>query len=316
MTQPTLTIGMLTYDDFDGVYFSIQAIRTYHADIAKKIRFLVVDNNPDSKHGKEVANLCRNRSDSDYYAITGVNSTSLRNLVFELASTEHVLCMDCHVLMQPLSLERLIRFYEANPGTNDLFQGPLYTEANYVIATGMEPNFRGGNFGTWTENDKRCDDPAADPFEIAMHGMGMFTCRRDAWPRFPIGMRGFGGEEGTIHEKFRLTGRKCWNLPFLGWTHRFPRPGGVPYKLDIEQKVRNHLMTFRDAGLKLDPVVQYYKTRMDSDPLKSQTKMQDLVRWAETLPPCPHPIPAGYRPFLGKSIELLPDKPATPVKAS
>jgi len=309
MTQPTLTIGMLTYDDYDGVYFTIQAIRTYHSDVANQIRFLVVDNNPSSKHGKEVATLCRNQNDTSYYGIEGVSSTSLRNLVFELASTEHVLCLDCHVLLQPQALSRLIRFYAANPGTNDLFQGPLYTESNYVIATSMEPSFRGGNFGIWTDGDKRCDDPAADPFEIAMHGMGMFTCRRDAWPRFPIGMRGFGGEEGTIHEKFRLTGRKCWALPFLGWTHRFPRPAGVPYKLDIHEKVRNHLMTFRDAGLEITPVVEYYRSRLDGNPDVSSAKMDSLVAWSQTLPNCPHTIPAGYQPFLGKPIQLLADKP-------
>ena len=35
-----LTIGMATYDDYDGVYFSIQAIRMYHPEILKDIEFI------------------------------------------------------------------------------------------------------------------------------------------------------------------------------------------------------------------------------------------------------------------------------------
>jgi hypothetical protein len=30
-------IGMATYDDFDGVYFSVQAIRCYHPEVAEEI---------------------------------------------------------------------------------------------------------------------------------------------------------------------------------------------------------------------------------------------------------------------------------------
>jgi hypothetical protein len=29
----TLTLGMATYDDFDGVYFSVQAIRLFHPEV-------------------------------------------------------------------------------------------------------------------------------------------------------------------------------------------------------------------------------------------------------------------------------------------
>ena len=42
----TLTIGMATYDDFDGVFFSVQAIRMYHKEILDDIEIVIVDNNP------------------------------------------------------------------------------------------------------------------------------------------------------------------------------------------------------------------------------------------------------------------------------
>ena len=32
-----LCIGMATYDDFDGVYFSVQAIQLYHPEVADEI---------------------------------------------------------------------------------------------------------------------------------------------------------------------------------------------------------------------------------------------------------------------------------------
>jgi len=39
-----LTIGMPTYDDFDGVYFTLQALKSYH-DLTD-VELLVVDTKP------------------------------------------------------------------------------------------------------------------------------------------------------------------------------------------------------------------------------------------------------------------------------
>ncbi|MGL1784034.1 hypothetical protein ACSTG0_23510, partial [Vibrio parahaemolyticus] len=72
-------------------------------------------------------------------------------------------------------------------------------------------------------------EPDLPPFEIPMQGMGLFACRRDAWAGFNPDFRGFGGEEGYIHEKFRQRGGKVLCLPFLRWMHRFNRPLGLPY---------------------------------------------------------------------------------------
>jgi hypothetical protein len=72
------------------------------------------------------------------------------------------------------------------------------------------------------------DDP---PFEIPAQGLGLFTCRKDAWLGFNPAFRGFGGEEGYIHTKYRQAGHRCLNLPFLGWMHRFGRVGGPTYPL-------------------------------------------------------------------------------------
>src|ERR1035438_4880981 len=45
-TRKFLTIGMATFDDFDGCYFTIHSIRLYHPEILDDVEFLIVDNNP------------------------------------------------------------------------------------------------------------------------------------------------------------------------------------------------------------------------------------------------------------------------------
>ena len=83
-------------------------------------------------------------------------------------------------------------------------------------------------FGQW-ERDPRLDDPGREPFEIAMQGLGLFACRRSAWPGLNPRLRGFGGEEGYLHERFRRRGGRVLCHPRLGWAHRFARPIGIPY---------------------------------------------------------------------------------------
>ena len=73
-----------------------------------------------------------------------------------------------------------------------------------------------------------------------MQGLGLFACRREAWPGFNPRFRGFGGEEGYLHEKVRRNGGRVLCLPALGWTHRFARPLGPPYRPTWEDRVRNY----------------------------------------------------------------------------
>ena len=46
-----LSIGMATFDDYDGVYFTLQALRLYHPEVADGLELLVVDNNPNGMCG-------------------------------------------------------------------------------------------------------------------------------------------------------------------------------------------------------------------------------------------------------------------------
>lgn len=95
-------------------------------------------------------------------------------------------------------------------------------------------------------------------FEIPAMGLGVFSCRKDAWLEFNPKFYGFGGEEGYIHIKYRKAGRKVLCLTGFQWWHRFQRLRGTPYPNVIEEKARNYVIGFRELGLPLDPIYRHF----------------------------------------------------------
>lgn len=115
------------------------------------------------------------------------------------------------------------------------------------------------------------------------------SCRKDAWLGFHPQFRGFGGEEGYIHEKFRRAGRSVWCLPFLRWLHRFGRPQGVTYPLMRENRVRNYLLGRLELGLPYDDVLACFA------PLMTREQVEPiLIELGLPCPPSPNP---HHRPF-------------------
>ncbi|MAH47468.1 hypothetical protein CMI37_16710 [Candidatus Pacearchaeota archaeon] len=257
MNKPLLTIGMATFDDFHGVYFSIQALRMYHPEIMDETEIIIIDNNPDSAHGKECSNLKGHCPNLKYIPFTEYKSTVVRNQIFEQAQGDFVVSMDCHVLFEPGSLKRLLDFYKQDPTTDNLHQGPLVYDDLKNISTHFDPVWREQMYGIW-QTDERGKDPNGEPFEIPMQGLGIFSCRKEAWLGFNKNFRGFGGEEGYIHEKFRQNGKKCLCLPFLRWVHRFGRPDGVKYPLTMENKLRNYFIGHFELGLSVEPIIEHF----------------------------------------------------------
>jgi hypothetical protein len=269
--MPKLTIGMCTYDDFYGVYMTIQSLILHHREVINDIQFIVVDNNPDSSHGKETKNFMDTSvPNGKYIPFTEYSSTATRNLVFDNADSPFVLCTDCHCMFPPHTIKRLIDFYDENPDTLNLHHGPMMWEqmlGQYRLPDGkMIDNvsthmdfttWRGGMWGTWATDGRGAtiDDP---PFEIPGHGMGMFTTSKEGWLRFSDHFRQFGGEEGYIHEKYRQAGRKVICLPFLRWMHRFYRPDGPPYPITNKAKIRNYLVGHMELGLTIDPIINHF----------------------------------------------------------
>ncbi len=97
----------------------------------------------------------------------------------------------------------------------------------------------GGLWGQWA-SDERGQDPASAPFEIQMQGMGLFACRRDAWPGLNPRMRGHGGEEGYLHEKFRRAGGRVLCHPGVQWLHRSFHSHGLLYPALWRDRARNY----------------------------------------------------------------------------
>jgi hypothetical protein len=235
-----LTIGMATYDDFDGVFFTIQALRMYHLqDLKDQVEFVIVDNNPESKHGKEVKNFA-GWCDAKYIPFTAKTSTSTRNEIFKHASGKYTVCLDCHVMIEPGGIKALLDYYAKDPETKDLVQGPLWYDDLRSVSTHFDPVWRDIMYGIWA-TDKSAYDKG-EPFEIPMMGLGLFSCRTAAWPGFNENFRGFGAEEGYIHEKIRRLGGKCICLPSLRWNHRFQRPAGAPYPNVVEDRIWNYFV--------------------------------------------------------------------------
>lgn len=84
--EKLLTIGMATYDDYDGVYFSIQALRMYHEICnTKDVEIIVIDNNPDSAHGKAKQKFTKWIKNTNYVPYKLRTSTAVRNEIFRRA---------------------------------------------------------------------------------------------------------------------------------------------------------------------------------------------------------------------------------------
>ncbi len=252
-----LSIGMATYDDYDGVYFSVEAIRLYHPEVTECTEILVLDNHPSGPCAKPLKDLERQVAGYRYVPYDRSEGTAVRDLVFREANAEFVLCMDSHVLFRPGALARLVRYLAAHPDSADLWQGPLMADNLKPYGTHFRPVWRAGMYGAWA-TDPRGLDPDAPAFEIPMQGLGVFGCRRDAWPGFNPRLRGFGGEEGYIHEKVRRAGGRALCLPFLGWTHRFNRPFGPRYPVSLDDRLRNYLLTHDELGLDPGPAIAHF----------------------------------------------------------
>lgn len=101
-------------------------------------------------------------------------------------------------------------------------------------------------------------DKEEKPFEIFAQGTGCFFVRKAAWLGYNEYALGFGGEEGYIHEKYRINGNKSYCLPFLKWLHRFNRVEDVKYPASIDYKLRNYILEFTELNLDLSEIYKHF----------------------------------------------------------
>jgi glycosyltransferase involved in cell wall biosynthesis len=320
-----LTIGMAHANDFDGVAFSIQSLRMHHEE-GLDIEYIVIDNTPNTPHGKEVARLCAGMG-VKYIPFTGSSGTTqTRQAIFDNATGDAVLCMDCHVLFSAGAIKALVEYYKSNPDTKDLYSGPILMDGLKSYSTHFDLLWRSQMWGIWAYASKcrECGlkfsfQPARDfknhkedlyltldteqidcrgqcpkckkslkdsvynkvdvnkeiePFQIPAQGLGVFTCMRHAWLGFNKNFKGFGGEEGYIHYKFKNAGHKTYCLPWLKWWHRFARPAGAPYVADLYDKLNNYIYGFSEIGRPLEEIRDHFIL---------EGKIKDNNEWIEVL---------------------------------
>lgn len=309
-----LTIGTPTYNDFDGVFFTVQSLRL-HQDLADT-EILVVDNFG-CEHTRAFIENCADPA-IRYVRRTEITGTApAKDRVFREAVGDAVLCCDSHILFAPDAIARLKAWWRDHPGSRDLVQGPLLHDDLVSVSTHFEPVWSDEMWGTWA-TDPRGIDPNGAPFDIPMQGLGVFSCLREAWVGFNPLFRGFGGEEGYLQEKVRQRGGRTRCLPFLRWSHRFGRPNGVPYPLFSEHKFRNYILGHHELGLDPRPVLEHFATRLPVQVMATQI----AEAFADLGEPVPDGIllaldevagaamPVPVRPVVGEdAFQPLPEEP-------
>jgi hypothetical protein len=145
MKKPKLTLAMATYDDFYGVYATVQGIRAFNSIPAlEQTEILVLDNNPEGQHASGCKDLARDVGIryEQFKESTGTSAT--RQKLVELARGEYVLVMDCHVNFQPNFLDDLIRYVKYDADPKDLYTGPIVYDRFWKNLTWRDP------VPTWT----------------------------------------------------------------------------------------------------------------------------------------------------------------------
>jgi glycosyltransferase involved in cell wall biosynthesis len=272
-----LTIGFATHNDFDGLYFSINALRMYHAEVMPQVELICIDNAPDSPCGQRAKGLfdhinvgIRSGKPGHPFAARWIpfgeiqGTSASRDRIFREAAGDAVLVMDSHVLLAPDAVFSLLDYYTRNPDCMDLLSGPLLLDSLATVYTHFDDVWRDGMWGIWGIDKRILDNP--EPLEIPAMGLGLFSCRKDAWLGFNPHFREFGGEEWYIHTKFRQAGRRCICIPDLLWQHRFGDPvGGRKSPLSLHGKVRNFMLGHQELGLSLERLRNHYVYGINED---------------------------------------------------
>jgi hypothetical protein len=151
MTSPKITLGMAHHNDYDGAYFTLQSLRLHQDLPGHDVEIVVVDNAPQSPHGRDLAGLLNHFPNARYVPFADAVGTSApRDRVFREATAPIVACMDCHVLFAPNAIRTLLAWFEAQgPDCRDIVSGPLLNDGLGVMATHFNEIWRAEMYGVW-----------------------------------------------------------------------------------------------------------------------------------------------------------------------
>jgi hypothetical protein len=293
-------------EDYAGMASTVQALRLYHARHVREI--VVVDNRPDGPGGAttrwflekcagEHGPVCRYNSMRE-----PVGTAVAKNRVFSESTSEYTVCVDSHVLLAPGALDALADFYTREPNCPDLIHGPLLSSDLTETVTHQDPLWQGGVWGKWASIRVVSDTD----FDIPGMGTGLFASRTDAWLGFHPGMRGFGGEEGVIHEKYRRAGRRVRCLPGLLWWHRFHYPDGRPYPLRHFDTARNYYLGCCEIGVDPTPIRDHFvKSFDDFEPWVWDAIVAGVPTWEQAQAYRPAAATPQFAPTAGGQTQFI-----------
>jgi len=151
---PKLSIVMATADDFDGVYFTVQALRLYH-DLSQ-CEIVVVDNKPDAPASKQQlkdfkdGKFVRGTLGTRYVLMPSPQGTAApRERAIREARGEIVLCLDSHVMLPAGTIQKLIAWFDARPDFRGIVSGPILMDHFGSFETHFNPVWREGMWGVW-----------------------------------------------------------------------------------------------------------------------------------------------------------------------
>jgi len=256
-----LTIGMPALYDFSGVLFTVQSIRNMADEwenFKDEVEILVVDNTPSQKYREALKKQLSEMSNVRYIEFLAERGPAeVKNQVISNAKGEYTLCIDCHILFKSGTLRRLKKFLSELSETESLnmYTGPLLSNSG-LLYTHFKPVWRHQMYGTWAIDEEILKQE--EPQSIWGTGCGLFLVKSREWLGFNKNFKGFGAEEGYIHEKYRKFGRDVKCIPWLTWWHRFDNPDAKHYNLSVFSKVRNYVLGHLELGMELTPIYDHF----------------------------------------------------------
>ena len=119
---------MATFDDFDGIFFSVQSLRIYQ-DLPENTKFLILDNNPDSDHGRQIKHFAKDVPNMRVVDVTDRQSSFVKYDAFSLATGDVILGLDCHVLLQPGFIASMMEYWSRNPDSKNNRRRSVYQDS-------------------------------------------------------------------------------------------------------------------------------------------------------------------------------------------
>lgn len=154
--KPKLTVGMATFNDFEGVWATVQSVFLHNQwESPYDVEIVIVDTSPNgSEHKRLVQGLVAKHQGHHHIKYMElpqvVGTTYPRDIIFSIATAPAVVVLDCHVMLPINALLRLSVWFDKHPDCKDIIHGPMWYDELSGPATHFADQFRGGMWGTWS----------------------------------------------------------------------------------------------------------------------------------------------------------------------